>query len=39
MGPYLAYKYRSTKLLDLEVKLSRRFAYLDGLGLTMDILS
>ena len=40
MGPYLAYKYQSTKLklLDLEVKLSRRFAYLDGLRLTMDIL-
>ena len=38
MGPYLAYKFRATRLLDLELKLPGRFAYLDSLGLTMDIL-
>ena len=38
MGPYLAQKYRSTLLLNLEVRLRGRFAYLDKLGLTMDTL-
>ena len=38
IGPYLANKYRSTTLLNLEVRLRGRFAYLDELGLTMDIL-
>ena len=39
MGPYLATKYRlGTKLPNLATRLKNRFAYLDRLGLTMNIM-
>ena len=39
MGPYLATRHRSaTSLPNLATRLKNRFAYLDRLGLTMNIL-